>query len=379
MLPCCADASRSCDLLSDNIRNRPHEVFLNDLMFLLSQECKVLWFPPCSTTSYTIHATSPLNPIIRKYIRNEFRFAYASFKIIWYILCRTETEDSKFTKFTDVLKIRNKNIFNLLITNDVYSLFWEIINTAVQCIVFYEQGMHDALTFGVTIMTEMFDEYLAKTGQTFKSILDRISKSVPYIPVNEQRLHGINNIHEVFVRDLLFYLCRYLRIRWLLPPNYQTYRIHIASPLTSFVQEFIIKTYLNPAEMFYKLRAVCPSDNYVFQSFNHALKVIAEEISSATIPQVKNTEQVLMLCIRTAIFSIEIQKRRILNTIINNFQTPFHYILSKTLQELSEALRKCNRRNNGRIFYLFHEFSYLDKKTVISSFPRDLSAHYFFP
>lgn len=369
MLPCCAFASCSCEL-SDNIRNRPHEVFLNDLMFLLSQECKVQWFPPCSTTSYVIHPTSPLNPDICNYIRNEFRFAYARFEITWYILSLRDREDSWFSNFTLDLRNKYKNIFNLLISNDVYSLFWEIINTAIHCIVFYELGMYDALSSGVTGMTDIFDEYLKKTERSSKPILDSISELIPHLPASNWLLHRTDNFYEVFVRDLLFYLCVLDRIAWL-PPNYQTYRIQNNSPLSSYVRKFISKIHLDPAEMFHTLRDVYGRDDYVFQSFNHALKVITEEISYATIPQVKNTEQVLTLCIRTAEFSIEIHRRGM----------NVYGILSKTLQELSEALRKCNRRNNGRIFYLFHEFSYLDKnvKRGISLTPRHLSTHYFFP
>lgn len=367
MLPCCADALCGCDLL-ENIRSRPHEVFLNDLMFLLSQEYKVPWLPPCYT-SYAILSTSPLNPDICNYIRKELRFMYAKCELQWYIKCRTGKRKSvAFQKYTNNLKTRYKKVFNFLMENNVSLLFWEIIKIALQCIVFYEAGMHDALSFGVTGLTEVFDECLKKTGRTFQSILDSISGLIPNLPKDHFPSQIIEDLHEIFARDLLFYLCDLYNAPWF-PQNNARYRIQNISPLSSLVRIFISKISLNPAVVYDLLLVTYLNDFSVFRSFKYALIVISEEISSATIPEVKTTEQVLTLCIRTAAFSVEIYKR---GMCVND-------ILSETLQQLSEALRKCNRKNNGRVFYLFEAFAFLDNEIRggISSAPKPLPFRYF--
>lgn len=142
MLPCCSGNDSDEDLVLNDIVNRPHAIFTNDLIFTLCRKSGINYMPPC----YHIHPNSPLTKDVRRIVINFYVLHRGYYKVGYQIdVAKKWPREKIYEKFC----LSVEHFLSRLVTSDIKpdEVLSRVINAAMISIDFYECGFKDALAF----------------------------------------------------------------------------------------------------------------------------------------------------------------------------------------------------------------------------------------
>ena len=153
MLVCCAENDSHEASLLDDIANRPHKVFTDDLFFFMCCDSGLHY----TSTCYEIHPKSPLSIAIRKVIvkfyinhRGHFKEQYRR------DAAKNFPREVIYEKFRQTVDDFLSRLFSSDVTAD--EVLRRVMNAAMMSLDFYDLGFNDALKFCTNRMSYALEE-----------------------------------------------------------------------------------------------------------------------------------------------------------------------------------------------------------------------------